>query len=64
MAESQNGQLRWQWFFEWVLVPMTGLALIVYGALTGRVPVAFVPVIVGLLAFPFARTVDKMRQKG
>ena len=63
-AYAQNGKLRWQWQFEWVIVPMTGLSLAVYGALGGPAfREAFIPVIVGMIAFPFARQVDKLRQK-
>lgn len=57
-----NGRLRWQFTFEWVIVPMTGLILASYGAIFGRVNVAWIPVIVGFVAFPFARTVDRLRR--
>jgi hypothetical protein len=43
---------------------MTGLTLIVYGATTGRVGDVFIPVLVGLVAFPFARRIDRLRQNG
>lgn len=57
-----NGRLRWQFTFEWVIVPMTGLGLAVYGAIFGTINVVWVPVIVGFVAFPFARTVDRLRR--
>lgn len=64
MPDGENGRLRWAWWFEWVLVPTTGLSLCVYGALTGRIGAAWIPVIVGMIAFPFARTVDRLRRNG
>jgi hypothetical protein len=65
MAEETphtNGRLRWAWWFEWVVVPLTGLSLLIYGALGGGLPAAYLPVVVGLVAFPFARQVDRLRR--
>jgi len=59
---TPNGKAKWQYAFEWVIVPMTGLSLAVYGSLTDRISGAWIPVIVGLIAFPFARTLDKLRR--
>lgn len=64
VADAKNGQLKWQYLFEWVIVPMTGLVLVVIGSLTDRIGPAWIPVIVGMLAFPFARTVDRLRREG
>jgi hypothetical protein len=60
---ADNGRRRWEWQFEWIVVPLTGLGLAVYGALTGTISGAWIPVIVGLIAFPFARTLDKLRRE-
>jgi hypothetical protein len=57
-----NGRLRWQFLFEWVIVPMTGLILAVVGSVTGLVDRAWIPVILFFVAFPFARTVDRLRR--
>ena len=57
-----NGRRTYEWLFEWVIVPLTGLSLAVYGALSNHISGAWIPVIVGLIAFPFARTLDKLRR--
>ena len=56
-----NGRLKWQWYLEWVIVPMSGVVLAIYGALSGQITPVWIPVIVGMIAFPFARIVDKLR---
>lgn len=59
---DNNGRLRWQFTLEWVIIPLTGLGLTVIGALTGWINAAWAPIIVGFVAFPFARTIDRLRR--
>lgn len=57
-----NGQARWQWAFEWVIVPMLGVGIIL-AALAGLdVPDWIKPLVPGFLLFPFARAVDRLRR--
>lgn len=62
-GEHENGRLRYEWLFEWVIVPSTGLLLAVYGSVSGKVNVAWIPGILFLIAFPFARTADRLLRR-
>lgn len=59
---APNGRLKWQYIFEWVIVPMTGLGLAITGALSGWISTPWIPVIIGLITLPFARSLDRVRR--
>lgn len=60
---AENGRLKWQWLLEWVCLPSFGAAIAVFALLGGDVPAWMIPLVPGMLAFPFARTLDRLRQK-
>jgi hypothetical protein len=59
---TTNGRLKWQWLLEWVIVPTLGVAIIVVALSGVTVPAWLVPLVPGLLVFPFARMLDRLRQ--
>lgn len=55
----------WRSFFENVVVPVTGLVMIVLaGAGEAPVPIALYPVFAGMIGYPGFRALDKIRQNG
>lgn len=59
-----NGRLKWQWLLEWVIVPSLGIAIILFALAGGKVQNWMIPLVPGLIAFPFARFLDKLRRNG
>lgn len=59
---SERSRELWQYSIEWIICPVTGLSLFVFGALTGTIGIDWIPGILGLIAFPFARQLDRFRR--
>lgn len=60
---AANGRLKWEWLLEWVLLPSLGAAILVFALAGGTVPAWVIPLVPGLIAFPFARWVDRLRRE-
>lgn len=60
---AEDGKLRWQYAFEWVIVPMLGVGIVIFALAGGTVPTWLIPLVPGFLLFPFARTVDRLRRE-
>jgi hypothetical protein len=54
----------WEAFFEKILVPSTGLGLVIFAGLGGPVPLALYPVLAGLIGYPGVRALDRFRRNG
>lgn len=59
-----RGVSTWEVLFEKAIVPMTGLALVIYAALGGPVPIALYPVLAGMIGYPGVRALDRLRRNG
>jgi hypothetical protein len=55
---------RWELIFEKAVVPITGLALVVFAAFGGPVPLALYPVLAGMIGYPGVRALDRVRKNG
>lgn len=53
----------WKELFEQVIVPCTGLILIVLAAIGGPVPASLYPILIGLVGYPVVRVADKARRE-
>lgn len=62
VQKQENGRLKWQWLFEWVVIPSLGIAITLFALAGGTVPTWLIPLVPGLIAFPFARMLDRRRQ--
>lgn len=63
-VKRENGRLRWQWLLEWVIAPSLGIAIVLFALAGGNVPTWMIPLVPGLIAFPFARSLDRLRRNG
>jgi hypothetical protein len=52
----------WERLFEKVIVPTTGLVIVVFAALGGPVPLALYPVAAGMIGYPGVRALDRIRK--
>lgn len=59
-----GGIEKWTMLFERVIVPMTGLMIVVFAASGGPVPLALYPVAAGMIGYPGVRALDRLRKNG
>lgn len=64
MADHLDPLSTWSGLFEKVIVPIAGLAVFVYAAVGGPVPIPLYPLVAAAIGFPAFRALDRLKQNG